>query len=265
MMADQTVVACPRDCVRKKAIAARFSKACRSYDETAHIQATIASDVRDRMGTIQGGALLDIGCATGTLTAKLKTFASAITAVDISPKMISSAQSRHRDIQFFEGQAEALPFQNDIFHLVYSSMALQWVSSPGLAMDEIHRVLKKRGTAYLAIMVAGSFQELISARAAASLPDTVNSLASVLAWQNAAISSGLNIQGSAITSYVDRFSNVRQLLRSITGVGAGLSLANASVKPLNRTKLDALQKVYVQDDNRLFPLTYQVLHLTLEK
>lgn len=265
MKSDQSMVPCQQDTVRKKAIAERFSKASGCYDDNAHIQAAIARDVRERMEAGTCEALLDIGCATGTQTIELKSFARAITAVDISPKMISHAQSLYSDIQFIEGQAEALPLPNGAFSHVYSSMALQWVSSPVQAMVEIRRVLKKGGVAYLAIMVAGSFQELISARAAADLPATVNTLASALSWQNAAISSDLKILESSIKPYTEKFAGVRQLLRSITGVGAGLSLAKAKVKPLSRGRLEALEKAYEQDEFKLYPLTYQVLHLTLEK
>ena len=265
MTTEQSRVACQPDSVRKKAIAERFSKASERYDDHAHIQAAIACDVRKRMAKVKSHALLDIGCATGTQTAELKSIASTITAVDISPQMIAHAKSHYPDIQFIEGQAEALPLPNAAFSHVYSSMALQWVSSPAQALVEIQRVLKKGGVAYLAIMIAGSFQELISAKAVAGLPATVNTLASALAWQNAAISSDLTILDSSIKPYTEKFTDVRRLLRSITGVGAGLSLAKARVKPLNRGRLKALEQAYEQDEFKLYPLTYQVLHLTLEK
>ena len=84
-------------------------------------------------------------------------------------------------------------------------MALQWVSDTGLVANEIARVLEKSGIAELAIMVAGSFSELKTARKVAQLPQAETYMPTTAQWVNGFKQSGLSLQ-RVITEGLCRYS-----------------------------------------------------------
>lgn len=253
---------------RQQAIANAFGRAATSYNETARVQARIAADAQLALSQKHFRHVLDIGCATGAQTAVLAQQHDRITGVDISAAMVAAARQAYPALTFVQGEAEALPFPSDHFDAVYSSMALQWVSTPDVAMQEVSRVLTAAGTAQLAIMVAGSFHELVAARQQAGQQNSVNAFASALVWEKAAHQAGFTLVAQQVTRYVDEFDNIRSLLKSITKAGAGVSLNTPPGTPsssFNRQQLQALEAAYPRTEHGKLGLTYQVLHLTLEK
>lgn len=279
----------------KQAIANRFSRAAFTYNDVADIQARIAADARTALreslsGPLSGtdcnpdtgrgpdigrvpeighvpdiGCVLDIGCGTGRESARLADMGAEVTGLDIAPAMLEKARTDYPHITFCEGDADALPFETARFDGVFSSMALQWSECPQQAMADVARVLKPGGRAQLAIMVAGSFQELARARSEAGLTASVNSLPGALVWEKAASLTALKTTRSQVQTYTDCFDNIRCLLRSITRAGAGLSLHASNSSPLTRSQLGALQRVFPRTANDQLSLTYHVLHLSLEK
>ena len=110
----------------KQRIAKQFSKAATDYDLAAEVQAEIAFDNLMMMpeGLIN---TLDIGCGTGRVTRQLLSKSANVWAVDIAQGMLQHAQQNIPEaIHWITADAEQLPFQNDSFDGVYSSMALQW-------------------------------------------------------------------------------------------------------------------------------------------
>lgn len=270
----------------KQAIASRFSRAAFTYNDVADIQAQIAADARETLlvnlnDTARGVEdthhtwnidpardsvrVLDIGCGTGRETAALAEEVGQVTGLDIAPAMLEKARKDHPSIMFCEGDADAMSFEAGQFNAVFSSMALQWSASPQQAMAEIARVLQPGGRAQLAIMVAGSFYELSQARSEAGISASVNSLPSALLWEKAVCLAGLKTLQSAVQTYTDCFADIRSLLRSITKVGAGLSLNASANLSMTRAQLQALDRALIRNTGGQRSLSYHVLHLSLEK
>ncbi|MBU2977451.1 methyltransferase domain-containing protein [Alteromonas sp. C1M14] len=250
---------------RRQAIAKRFGRAALSYDENATVQSKIAQHTQSLMVNLCDQRIVDIGCATGRETVKLVAANNQVVGVDISPAMVSAASQRYPQLTFVQGDAESLPFPAGSFQCVYSSMALQWVASPAQAISEISRVLGAGGTAHLAIMVADSLHELVIAKQRANMAPTVNQLFTPQQWMAALLASPLAVHFNQVRQYEDYHRNIRSLLRSITKVGAGLSLGNTQSSPLRRQQLQQLEHVFAKDEQGNLKVTYQVLHLILEK
>ena len=251
--------------INEQDVAHRFSKAAVQYNSIAGIQRIIAKQALANLPVDLQGTALDIGCGTGIHTQTLASKGAAATGVDIAEGMLAQARKMYSDPIFVEGSAVDLPFCDSQFSTVFSSMALQWVSDTRLVANEIARVLEKSGIAELAIMVAGSFNELKTARKVAQLPQAETYMPTTSQWVNGFKQSGLSLQRVITKDYVDTHCDIMSLLRSVKGVGAGET--GRKQPPLTRRDLKKLAMAYsnMSSVESKLPLTYRVSHFRLEK
>ncbi len=251
--------------INEQDVAHRFSKAAVQYNSIAGVQRIIAKQALANLPIDLQGTVLDIGCGTGIHTQTLANKGAAATGVDIAEGMLAQARKMYSDPIFVEGSAVDLPFCDSQFSTVFSSMALQWVSDTGLVANEIARVLEKSGIAELAIMVAGSFSELKTARKVAQLPQAETYMPTTSQWVNGFKQSGLSLQRVITKDYVDTHCDIMSLLRSVKGVGAGETGRKQS--PLTRRDIKKLAMAYsnMSGVESKLPLTYRVSHFRLEK
>lgn len=99
-------------------------------------------------GDIEGTKILEVGVGTG------KSFPyypsdRDITGLDISPQMLDQARRRARelsvDVELVEGDAQALPFEDDSFETVVTTFVFCSVPDPVQGLRELHRVMKPGG------------------------------------------------------------------------------------------------------------------------
>ena len=251
--------------INEQDVAHRFSKAAVQYNSIAGIQRIIAKQALANLPIDLQGTVLDIGCGTGIHTQTLANKGAAATGVDIAVGMLAQARKMYSDPIFIQGSAVDLPFSDSQFSTVFSSMALQWVSDTRLVANEIARVLKKSGIAELAIMVAGSFSELKTARKVAQLPQAETYMPTTAQWINGFKQSGLSLQRVITKDYVDTHGDIMSLLRSVKGVGAGET--GRKQPPLTRRDIKKLAMAYsnMSGVESKLPLTYRVSHFRLEK
>ncbi|GEA02747.1 hypothetical protein KUL17_16440 [Alteromonas sp. KUL17] len=251
--------------INEQDVAHRFSKAAVQYNSIAGVQRIIAKQALANLPIDLQGTVLDIGCGTGIHTQTLANKGAAATGVDIAEGMLAQARKMYSDPIFVEGSAVDLPFCDSQFSTVFSSMALQWVSDTRLVANEIARVLKKSGIAELAIMVAGSFNELKTARKVAQLPQAETYMPTTSQWVNGFKQSGLSLQRVITKDYVDTHCDIMSLLRSVKGVGAGET--GRKQPPLTRRDIKKLAMAYsnMSGVESKLPLTYRVSHFRLEK
>lgn len=251
--------------INEQDVAHRFSKAAAQYNSIASVQRIIAKQAIKNLPIALQGKALDIGCGTGIHTQTLANKDAAATGVDIAEGMLAQARKMYSDPIFIQGSAVDLPFSDSQFSTVFSSMALQWVSDTGLVANEIARVLEKSGIAELAIMVAGSFSELKTARKVAQLPQAETYMPTTAQWVNCFKQSGLSLQRVITKDYVDTHCDIMSLLCSVKGVGAGET--GRKQPPLTRRDIKKLAMAYsnMSGVESKLPLTYRVSHFRLEK
>lgn len=92
-------------------------------------------------------SILDIGCASGWMTAKIAEtlYWIPVTGVDVSPEMINYAEIKHPGINFICADAHKLPFGNETFDLIICTEVLEHVSDPLRVLLEIRRCLCPKG------------------------------------------------------------------------------------------------------------------------
>jgi ubiquinone/menaquinone biosynthesis C-methylase UbiE len=98
--------------------------------------------------------VLDVGCGTGQLTARLRTeFPRAhIVGCDFSAGMLARAIARSRAVHWVRGDAGRLPFVSGQFDTVVSTEAFHWFPEQDVALAEFHRVLAPGGWLLLALV-----------------------------------------------------------------------------------------------------------------
>ena len=88
--------------------------------------------------------ILDLGCGTGTLTAKLAQQCKVVLGVDASPEMIAKAREAYPDLNFEVIDALALPFEHD-WDVVFSNAVFHWIPDHDQLLKKIRRALKPGG------------------------------------------------------------------------------------------------------------------------
>jgi ubiquinone/menaquinone biosynthesis C-methylase UbiE len=91
---------------------------------------------------VAGGArVLDIASGPGYVASQAAARGAAVVGVDIAEGMLARARRLHPQLDFRQGDAEALPFPDGSFDAVVGNFVLLHVSRPEQATAEFARVL----------------------------------------------------------------------------------------------------------------------------
>jgi len=93
-----------------------------------------------------GERWLDVATGTGevALRAARAGAGAEVTGLDIAPRLLEQARSRSSDVDWVEGDAQALPFPDGAFDVVSSSFGLIFAPDQELAAQEVARVCRGR-------------------------------------------------------------------------------------------------------------------------
>lgn len=107
--------------------------------------------VREAIAAEPGDRVLDIGCGGGFYVAELLDTVGpegTIVGVDASAAMLDLAARRcagHDNVAFREGDALALPVENERFDVAFSVQVLEYVADATAALVEMRRALRPGG------------------------------------------------------------------------------------------------------------------------
>lgn len=108
------------------------------YLESPAMEKTIAPLVKDKR-------VLDLGCGTGLLTRKIAEWGGEVRGLDLSDNMIEIACKESPEIDFRVGSTEAIPFEDNSFDIVASSLVMHYIKELRPSFEEIGRILKRGG------------------------------------------------------------------------------------------------------------------------
>ncbi|BDH79453.1 hypothetical protein MTTB_08320 [Methanothermobacter tenebrarum] len=98
--------------------------------------------VLDLMKTKKRGRVLDIAAGYGNISLQLKRMGFDVTAADINPNLF-----KPKNIECIKVDAnKKLPFGPESFDYVVSVETVEHLKNPWFFIDEIHRILKEKGT-----------------------------------------------------------------------------------------------------------------------
>lgn len=110
-----------------------------------------AEPVAEAAGAAEGRRFLDVACGTGVLARAASAMGAGATGVDCNPGMLAVARAKGADVEFCEGQAEALPFEDATFDAVGCQFGLMFFVDRGAALREMWRVLRPGGRMAVAV------------------------------------------------------------------------------------------------------------------
>lgn len=104
--------------------------------------------MKSMMPSVAGKKVLMLGCGTGEESLLLESFgvkSSDIVGIDLSSKSIEIAKDTYPNVTFVVGDMNKLPFEDNSFDFVYSSLAVHYSDTPDDVYKDVYRVLKSDG------------------------------------------------------------------------------------------------------------------------
>lgn len=113
-----------------------------------------AGPVVEAAGIGPGSKVLDVACGTGVAAREAARRAQpggSVTGLDINDGMLDVARRSAPEIDWRQGEAEALPFADETFNAVVSQFALMFFADRVRALGEMWRVLRPGGRLAVAV------------------------------------------------------------------------------------------------------------------
>lgn len=119
------------------------------FGQVAKILETGAEDFTARLGLEPGDRMLDVACGSGNVAIPAARTGAKVTGVDIAPNLLEQARARAAreglTIQFDEGDAESLPYDDVAFDTVATMFGAMFAPRPELVAAELVRVCRSGG------------------------------------------------------------------------------------------------------------------------
>ncbi|VXB62413.1 class I SAM-dependent methyltransferase [Pseudoclavibacter sp. 8L] len=143
---------------RPEQVSSMFDRVSKKYDETNDIlsmgnAARWRVQTRHAIAPQPGEKILDVAAGTGTVSKVLADAGAKVTALDFSAGMIEEGKRIHGanpNIDFVQGDATKLPFDDNTFDASTVSFGLRNVQQPKIALQEMLRVTKPGGRLVIA-------------------------------------------------------------------------------------------------------------------
>ena len=102
-----------------------------------------------RVGVASGMDVLDVACGAGNAALPAAQAGATVTALDLVPDLLEAGRARAAgadvEIEWVEGDAEQLPFEDDSFDRVFSTFGHMFAPRHRRTADEITRVCRAGG------------------------------------------------------------------------------------------------------------------------
>jgi SAM-dependent methyltransferase len=121
-----------------------------NYPDIARTIEPVSHEVVDAVSVQAGETVLDVATGTGNAALELARRGARVTGLDLTAELLPEAERRAAeeglDIAFVEGDAQALPFEDDRFDRVTSVFGVMFAPDQARAAAELLRVCRPGGT-----------------------------------------------------------------------------------------------------------------------
>ena len=254
---------------QRQQIRQAFARASKSYDAAAILQREVLRRLSERLVDLglQPERILDIGAGTGSGIRELKKLYRRATLVgmDFALPMLQQLRSNSgiwRKPLTVCADAHNLPFANNSFDLVFSSLTFQWCDDLPKVLAESRRVLAGEGVLLFATLGPDTLSELRSAWAAVDQSPHVNMFTDMHIIGDALLQAGFKNPVLDVERIVLSYASVKQLLLEIKALGANTVIAPTRKTGLmGRQRFLKMQQAYQQFalENGHYPASFEVV------
>lgn len=272
------------DALDQRAIKRAFARAAGTYDAAAVLQREVGMRMAERLNLVKliPAAILDGGCGTGEALRELGLrYPSAHrTALDLAFPMVTVARARFRErqsvltravaalggrggapVSFLTGDLGALPFRAGSFELVWSNLALQWISDLPRALAEVHRVLRVGGLASFTTLGPDTLQELRAAFRRTDENPHVNRFADMHDVGDMLVEAGFGDPVMHMERITLTYDDPMAMMRDLKAIGA-TNATNARARGLlgRRHWANVLRALDGMREGGRIPATFEILY-----
>jgi len=252
------------------AVRRSFDRAARAYEPAAVLQAEVEARLLERLEltTLAPARILDLGTGPGRALKPLARHfrKSRLVAADIASAMLGEARRarpRFRRVGFVNAAAEALPFADASFELVFSNLTLQWCPDPDRVFREVRRVLDERSLFLFTSFGPDTLRELREAWREVDGHSHVHDFADMHDVGDALVRAGFAEPVMDVEHFTVTYPSVRELMLDLKRIGARNAAADRPRVLTGRGRLRAVEAAYerLRESGRL-PATYEVVYGT---
>lgn len=165
---------------------AHLTWASGDYDAVANGIWEAGERIVRRVGVRPGERVLDVAAGTGNAAIRAASAGGRVTALDLTPELFPAGRRRAAEagveLDWVEGDAEALPFEDESFDVVISTFGVMFAPRHEVAAREMARVLRPGGRIGLANWVPDGTIAHLFTTVAAELPPPPPFAQPPLAW-----------------------------------------------------------------------------------
>lgn len=243
------------------AIQANFNRAAANYLDHAQMQAFSAQKLCyevEKGHPSPNELILDLGSGPGTFCHYQTLCQLSPLMFDLSYNMLKGADNA------INGNAENLPFSDNVFDLIISNLMLQWPENKPQVISEIFRVLKPGGRMIFTTLTADSLNELSNSwQKIDTVAHTLNFLPSEEYLKHCQ-HAGLKINNHQSWQQQYLFPDILSLARHFKQTGT--NLPQSKITGLGgRQKWQQLNQIYPKTAEGELPLTYNYLLISAYK
>ena len=144
------------------------------FDKIAQVIEPGAVEFIERLALQPGTRVLDVACGSGNLSLPAARAGAIVTGLDIAPNLLETARKRALaeglKIDFEEGDAERLPYEEASFDTVVTMFGAMFAPQPSKTADELLRVCRPGGRIAMANWTPAGFIGRMFKTTAAHVP-----------------------------------------------------------------------------------------------
>ena len=138
-----------------------------AYDEGHAFVFRYGESLVDLLDPEPGERVLDLGCGTGHLTARIADTGAEVVGIDSSSEMIDEACETYPEYEFLRADARDVSF-TEPFDAVFSNAALHWIPEQDAALESVAAALRPGGRFVAELGGTGNVAAIVGATRAAA-------------------------------------------------------------------------------------------------
>ncbi len=245
-----------------------FDRAADCYEQFAVLQNEVCKRLLEKLEIVKINPqfILDAGAGTGAAIPTLfKRYKKAqLVALDLSENMLNKSRQHGNFLRSHHlvcADIEKLPFADNVFDLVYSSLSMQWCNDLNAALLEAKRVLKPGGLFVFSTFGPDTLKELRSSWAAVDTANHVNQFIDMHDIGDALLFDGFAEPVMEAEVLTVTYNSVDEIMHDLKAIGANVTAQRSRTGLGGKAVLQCLRQNYEQfRQNNLLPASYEIIY-----